>query len=526
MRNFFSKLSIFPRKDDLMQVGQGSGSNENTGMFSSNRATMMFARLAFAGTVFMAMVLFTMGSDNPLNPCGNIAHAQSTICNVADNHSFNAGTTHNDDGGATASDDFRVETDTNANAIDTDSANNRVAFGQDASLSTLPFQVVGAAGFGSTVSITGSLALLGGLIVDLPITEGGTGSSTASAARTALDVDQAGTDNSTAVTLAGTPDYITISGQVLTRNLIDLAADVSGDLPITEGGTGSSSASDARTALGLAIGSDVQAWDDDLDTIAALVEADSEFIVGTGSGWTIENGSVARTSLGLGSLAIQSTIDNGDWSGTDLSVANGGTGVSTFTDHGVLIGSGTGAVSVTATGSSGEVLTSNGSGSDPTFQAAGGGGGITEADKWRVTTSFTGDASPISSNWEQVDGDGFGLIGTGMSQSSGKFTFPSTGFWLITITHQIKTTNATDASMEAKLAVTLNNSSFSAATTIFQEGSSTNVFTTANANHVLDVTSTSNVKVQMEIVGMGTNTTEGDSNTSKTSITFIRLGDT
>ena len=60
---------------------------------------------------------------------------------------------------------------------------------------------------------------------------GGTGASTAAGARTNLGVDAAGTDNSTDVTLAGTPDYITISGQVITRNQIDLTADVTGLLP-------------------------------------------------------------------------------------------------------------------------------------------------------------------------------------------------------------------------------------------------------------------------------------------------------
>lgn len=40
------------------------------------------------------------------------------------------------------------------------------------------------------------------------------------------------------VTLAGTPDYITISGQVITRNQIDLTADVTGILPVANGGTG------------------------------------------------------------------------------------------------------------------------------------------------------------------------------------------------------------------------------------------------------------------------------------------------
>jgi hypothetical protein len=59
---------------------------------------------------------------------------------------------------------------------------------------------------------------------------------------------------------------------------------------------------------------------------------------------------------------------------TDLSVANGGTGASTFAANGVLYGAGTGAIAATAVGTDGHVLTSNGSGSAPTFQAAGSSG--------------------------------------------------------------------------------------------------------------------------------------------------------
>ena len=65
------------------------------------------------------------------------------------------------------------------------------------------------------------------------------------------------------------------------------------------------SASTARTNLGLAIGSDVQAYDAQLADIAGLTPTDSNFIVGDGSNFVTESGVTARTSLGLGTIATQ-----------------------------------------------------------------------------------------------------------------------------------------------------------------------------------------------------------------------------
>lgn len=67
--------------------------------------------------------------------------------------------------------------------------------------------------------------------------------STAAAARTSLGVDASGTDNSTDVTIAAGRDYISISGQVLTLGAVDLAADVTGNLPVDNLNSGTNASS-------------------------------------------------------------------------------------------------------------------------------------------------------------------------------------------------------------------------------------------------------------------------------------------
>ena len=77
------------------------------------------------------------------------------------------------------------------------------------------------------------------------------------------------------------------------------ASSITGTLAISDGGTGATSASAARTALGLVIGTNVQAFDAQLTDIAGLTPTDSNFIVGNGSNFVLESGSTARASLGV-----------------------------------------------------------------------------------------------------------------------------------------------------------------------------------------------------------------------------------
>ena len=87
---------------------------------------------------------------------------------------------------------------------------------------------------------------------------------------------------------------------------------------IEDGGTGAITAAGARTALGLSIGTDIQAYDTDLATIAGLSHADGAFIVSNGSAWITESGATVRTSLGLGTS--DSPTFNNLTVGNDLTV--------------------------------------------------------------------------------------------------------------------------------------------------------------------------------------------------------------
>jgi hypothetical protein len=136
-------------------------------------------------------------------------------------------------------------------------------------------------------------------------------------------VGHATTDGRIDVTLgAGTASVVTIPGSI----------DLEGDVDVN--GT---LEADAITLGGTALGSLYQSLDADLTAIAGLSNSDGNFIVGSASGWVAESGATARTSLGLGTMAVAATGDYSVVAGSS-SIVTVGT-ISTGTWQGTAIAS-------------------------------------------------------------------------------------------------------------------------------------------------------------------------------------------
>ena len=152
------------------------------------------------------------------------------------------------------------------------------------------------------------------------------------------------------------------------------------------------------------------------------------------------------------------------------------------------------------------------------------GGGITMADQWRLTANINSNQEPITSNLERNDSTGFAYIGSGMSESSGIFTFPETGIY------EVKFTLAgypnTNDDIFLYVQVTTNNSSYSdvSRAVISRDG---NGMDSGTASTFVDVTDTSNVKVRFSVSDISSGTAvHGSTSENRTHFTFVRLGDT
>jgi hypothetical protein len=93
------------------------------------------------------------------------------------------------------------------------------------------------------------------------------------------------------------------------------------DLAVADGGTGASTAANARTNLGLVIGTNVQAWDTDLDTWATKT-APSGTVVGTTDTQTLTNKTLTSPTIGgtpvMNASVVSSATSVASTSGTSV----------------------------------------------------------------------------------------------------------------------------------------------------------------------------------------------------------------
>mgnify|MGYP001231218306 CR=1 FL=1 len=186
-----------------------------------------------------------------------------------------------------------------------------------------------------------------------------------------------------------------------------------------------------------------------------------------------------------------------------------------------------------ADGSSGQFLKTDGSGAlsfatpTPTY-------GLSMADQWRWTTEFTQSNNQsyltTTSNWERPDsklGIGSNPLGTGMTQSGGQFTFPSTGYYLIDFFASAKVAND---SCETFVFIqgTENNSSYTdIARALFTiQNQCTPNFGTGSVQYLARITDTSNHKVRFRLSNSGISVTWlGASDENRIAATFLKIGE-
>ena len=172
-----------------------------------------------------------------------------------------------------------------------------------------------------------------------------------------------------------------------------------------------------------------------------------------------------------------------------------------------------------------EIITSNGSGTitvnSQTFK-----NGITMVDQWRLSANTNaGTNADVTTNWERNDSTGYGSIGTGLTESSGIFSFPQTGiYWINYI--GVTTTTTSDALINYSLNITLDNSSYSQVS-MMRNGNEGARNGTGSNSFLFDVTDITNDKFKFVTANFTSGTAlRGNTTQQDTGFTVIRIGDT
>ena len=159
--------------------------------------------------------------------------------------------------------------------------------------------------------------------------------------------------------------------------------------------------------------------------------------------------------------------------------------------------------------------------------------GLTMVDQWRKTAgqsiSSASTATLVTGSLSRVDSSWNGTIGSAMTESSGIFTFPSTGIYKVEFDVQIQRDNNAQTEAGGRIYSTVNDSAWNNAVYANQWFEDTASLLCSNHMSVLiDVTDTTQVKVKFMLWSTASSafSTRGDTATNATYMTFTRLGDT
>ena len=154
--------------------------------------------------------------------------------------------------------------------------------------------------------------------------------------------------------------------------------------------------------------------------------------------------------------------------------------------------------------------------------------GLSMVDQWRITSEYqVSSFSYITSNWERNDSTGYDKIGAGMSESSGEFSFPSTGIYVVRIVISWYASGGGVNYNRVGIYTTTDNSSYSEQAFSWSGVESSSQYNNMSAEIIFDVTNTSTHKVKFQTGASNTRPRVRGETTYNTSYaTFIRLGDT
>ena len=149
--------------------------------------------------------------------------------------------------------------------------------------------------------------------------------------------------------------------------------------------------------------------------------------------------------------------------------------------------------------------------------------GIAMVDQWSITTDNNKtNGQVIDTGWERSDYF-FAQIGTGMTESSGIFTFPQTGIYLLMSQHALNTsTSSAGVQMRVSSDSGSNYSTIShGEVTVDHSG-----YYFLSLHGVVDVQNASTYRFGLRADNSGNVQYSGNSNALRNGVTFIRLGDT